>query len=214
MFSLTLSRMGWEKLASTPGTSRTLCAISAATSSRPRIHGRHWLIGFSVTNISRLLGSVGSVPSSGRPSWVRTWVVSGVRRSSSLIFGTSRRPVASETLPGRVKVTYTAPSFSSGRNSEPSRGSRTRAAARLPAARTSTGPGFRSAKARLGSYACRARASRGDSRPADGRRKQRRTRTGTSVKLVSSAPASALTTVWAMGAKIRPSTRCKERMGM
>ncbi len=50
--------------------------------------------------------------------------------------GTSLRPSLSELFAGRVKVMYSAPSFSSGRNSLPSRGS----TAAAPARRMLTAP--------------------------------------------------------------------------
>ena len=45
------------------------------------------------------------------------------------------------------------------------------------------------------------------------RRSAKKHSTGTSVKLTIIAPSSALTTVWAIGAKIRPSTRWSAKIG-
>ncbi len=38
-------------------------------------------------------------------------------------------------------------------------------------------------------------------------------KTGTNVNVINSAPISALTTVLASGEKMRPSTRCSEKIG-
>ena len=57
--------------------------------------------------------------------------------------GTSFRPSESEVLGGRVKVMYSAPSFSSGRNSLPSRGRTAAAPTRSTAATPRTSAGRR-----------------------------------------------------------------------
>ena len=103
-FSLTLSRMGIEKLRSMPGISPRLALISAMMSSGVVICGRHASRLASRAKISRLLGSVGSVPSSGRPSCVMISPTSGVRATMALSCGAMRRPSLSEMLSGNVTV--------------------------------------------------------------------------------------------------------------
>jgi len=116
-------------------------------------------------------------------------------------------------FPGSVKVTYSAPSFSAGKNSEPRRGSSMPAAASAPHATMSTAPTLFIAKRSDGSKARWAQMSNGESRIGFGLRSANKHSTGTSVNVMSSAPMSALTTVFASGEKIRPSTRCSEKIG-
>jgi hypothetical protein len=123
MFSATLSRIGWLKLYSRPGIALRFLSISSTMSSSVWMLSRHSLIGLSLTNTSRLDGSVGSVPSSGRPSWLSSSVISGIPlRMSAVILGVSLRPSVSEIGAGSVNVTYSEPSLSSGKNSVPRRG--------------------------------------------------------------------------------------------
>jgi len=63
-------------------------------------------------------------------------------------------------------------------------------------------------------YAFRAQRVNGDSRSSPAPRKPKNASTGIKVKLTARAPTSALTTVLAMGEKMRPSTRCIEKIGM
>ena len=67
--------MTCEKLVGTPGIARILCAMSAISAS---FDGkRHVPCGFRSAMISMLFGPFGSVPSSGRPTWVITLFTSG-----------------------------------------------------------------------------------------------------------------------------------------
>jgi hypothetical protein len=74
------------------------------------------------------------------------------------------RPSVSEMFDGNVQVTYSDPSFNSGRNSEPRRGNTTSAAARPAPASASTHSGRISARRSSGTYRARAARSTGDSR--------------------------------------------------
>ena len=65
--------------------------------------------------------------------------------------GTSLRPSVSELFDGRVKVMYSAPSLSSGRNSLPSRGSTIAAPARSTETEPISSAGRRRQKRSAGS---------------------------------------------------------------
>ncbi len=69
------------------------------------------------------------------------------------------------------------------------------------------------AKRIVGSNARCAQVTSGDSRIGLGLLSAAMHNTGTSVNVTSKAPTSALTTVLASGEKIRPSTRCSEKIG-
>ena len=68
------------------------------------ISRRHSGSGLSFTNTSKLLGSVGSVPSSGRPSWLMRDSTCGKRSMIELSTGSMRRPSFSAVLEGSVNV--------------------------------------------------------------------------------------------------------------
>jgi hypothetical protein len=69
-----------------------------------------------------MLRSFGSVPSSGRPVFEITEFTSGKPRSILRIRASVDAALESEMLGGRLMLIQTEPSFSSGRNSLPSRG--------------------------------------------------------------------------------------------
>ena len=77
MASCTLSWMTWEKLKVTPGILANTFSISSISLSLEVISARHSLVRLRFTKNSALKKLVGSVPSSGRPSWDTTPVTSG-----------------------------------------------------------------------------------------------------------------------------------------
>src|SRR5262249_62275124 len=97
--------------------------------------------GLRSTKNSAILIIFGSVPSSGRPAFEMTDVTSGNWRRIDRIRAQSREASLTERLGGSIILTHSVPSFSSGRNSLPKRGTRERLPARSTsgAARTAFG---------------------------------------------------------------------------
>ena len=125
MLSSTLSRMGMETLGNTPGIESSSSLICSTSCSRVILRV-HCSGGLTPTNISTMLSVLGSVPSSGRPAWLMTVSTSGNLR---IMPRTLRANLVVSTIevPGdMVMLTHIVPSFNSGRNSEPSRGTSVR----------------------------------------------------------------------------------------
>ncbi len=97
-----------------------------------------------------MLMSFGSVPSSGRPAFEVTLTTSGDLRIASRMRRFSTCASVTDTLVGRNTLTQIEPSFSSGRNSVPSRGTSARLAASASTAAASTAFGRARAQARAG----------------------------------------------------------------
>ena len=213
MLSSTLSRIGCEIAGSRPGISLMASSIWADSSSRV-IFLVHSEGGFKSTKNSHMLIGFGSVPSSGRPACEITWVTSGNRRSTVRTRATMRDACDTETLGGSVRFSQSVPSFNSGRNSVPSFGTSSSAAISAAAALPTTSSGRRSARVRTPRYR-RVRLSTSRLRScATPRPSRNRHSNGTSVREKISEPTSADVTVYAIGAKIRPSCRCNVKIGM
>ncbi|MCY1229488.1 hypothetical protein D9M72_418520 [compost metagenome] len=118
MLSRMLSRTGCEKLGSMPGSWRRFLSISPMM---PRLlkPSRHCFSGLRSTRISTVLISLGSVPSSGRPTLEMVVLTSGVLRITLRSSRAWSRASSTETDAGRSKLTHIEPSSSSGRNSLP-----------------------------------------------------------------------------------------------
>ena len=144
MLSSTLSRMGWEKLVSTPGSASRALSISARIFPfvMPR---RHSGGGFNSTKHSAMLIGLGSVPSSGRPAFEMTVFTSGTVRSNCRILAVWATASVTEMPGGRLAFNQIVPSLSSGRNSVPTRGNIARLAASAMSALRTTAQGRASA---------------------------------------------------------------------
>ena len=140
MLSSTLSRMGWEKLVSTPGSASRALSISARSFAFV-MPGRHSGGGFNSTKHSAMLIGLGSVPSSGRPALEMTIFTSGTVWSNCRILAVWATASVTEIPGGRLALTQIVPSLSSGRNSVPTRGNTARLAASAATAVTTTAHG-------------------------------------------------------------------------
>ena len=111
---------------------------------------RHSDSGFTSTRNSDMLMSFGSVPSSGRPVFDVTLATSGDWRIAARMRWFNCCASVTETLVGRNTFTQIAPSFSSGRNSVPRRGTSARLAASATTAAMRTARGRSSAQTSAG----------------------------------------------------------------
>ena len=206
MLSSTLSRMGCEKLGSMPGIVWSDAFMRSIRRSFVTPRG-HSASGRTSTRNSAMLIIFGSVPSSGRPAFERTETTSGNRRSIPRIRASCRDVSVTEMPGGNMTLIQSAPSLSSGRNSVPNAGT----SRRLPASAATAAPRTILRRSRAnrsaGRYARLHKRTMTLSPPSAWFRRRKNERRGTSVRENSSDPTSAETTVYAIGAKIRPSWR-------
>ena len=191
----------------------TASSICAARSSRVilRVHCDG---GFRSTKNSAMLIGFGSVPSSGRPACEMTCVTSGNSRAMRRTWATSRFASETDTLEGSVRLIHSVPSFSSGRNSVPSLGTSSRAIASAATALPMAANGRRSVRSSVRRYVRSRNATSALCSCFTPRPSRKKQRSGTSVSENTSDPTSADETVYAIGAKIRPSWRCSVKIGM
>ena len=126
--SSTLSWITCEKLVGRPGMAASLPDMLSTRASL--LAKRHSSWGLRSTRISMLLGPFGSVPSSGRPTWVITAFTSGYSSRVARTFCSMLLVLPRPDDWGRLMVSQMLPSSSLGRNSEPSSGASARATAR------------------------------------------------------------------------------------
>ena len=135
--SSTLSRIGCEKVTVMPGITDRLCSISARICFllKPRVQSLSSRI---TTRHSSWLATLGSVPSSGRPSLEIMLSTSGVLMTISRNRCACCCDSEIDTLGSSATFNHTEPSFNSGKNSEPSREPASTAIKSPPAAIAST----------------------------------------------------------------------------
>ena len=150
MLSSTLSRIGCEKLISTPGMASSAWSMASMIFSllMPR---RHCSGGFKSTKHSTILIGFGSVPSSGRPALEMTAFTSGTLRNALRMAAHWTVASVTEMPGGRFALIQIVPSLSSGKNSVPSLVADTRLTPRPARAIDNTNFRWSSAQARAGS---------------------------------------------------------------